>query len=105
MSRVPICISLENENIKKIDSSKGKNEPRSRFIEDIITDYFDNLKNNSGITPSHTKKTTTKESLFLDCFKFNFDINPLENITNRNYKKQTILFVDTSSFKLLFRIT
>ncbi|CUR51330.1 protein of unknown function [Nitrosotalea devaniterrae] len=39
--REPITISLENKIIKKIDNSKGKNEPRSRFIEDIISGYFD----------------------------------------------------------------
>ena len=39
--RKGIAISLENEIIKKIDNSKGKNEPRSRFIEDIIAEFLD----------------------------------------------------------------
>jgi len=39
--RKGIAISLENEIIKKIDDSKGKNEPRSRFIEDIISEFLD----------------------------------------------------------------
>jgi metal-responsive CopG/Arc/MetJ family transcriptional regulator len=39
--REPITISLESKVIERIDNSKGKNEPRSRFIEDIISGYFD----------------------------------------------------------------
>ena len=39
--REPITISLESEMIVKIDDSRGKNEPRSRFIEDIISEFLD----------------------------------------------------------------
>lgn len=38
--REPITISLESQIIKKIDESKGKHEPRSRFLEDIITEHL-----------------------------------------------------------------
>jgi len=38
--REPITISIESEIITKIDDSKGKNEPRSRFIEDIISEFL-----------------------------------------------------------------
>ena len=40
MSREPISISIEREIIIKIDEKKGKNEPRSRFIEDIILEFL-----------------------------------------------------------------
>ncbi len=38
--REPITISLESNVIEKIDSTKGRNEPRSRFLEDIISAYL-----------------------------------------------------------------
>ena len=38
--RAPITISLENKIIETIDRTKGKNEPRSRFIEDIISEFL-----------------------------------------------------------------
>jgi len=38
--RKPITISIETEIVKKIDNTKGKNEPRSRFIEDIISEFL-----------------------------------------------------------------
>ncbi len=38
--REPITISLESEVIIRIDDSKGKHVPRSRFIEDIISDFL-----------------------------------------------------------------
>ena len=40
MSRKAISISIENEIINKIDTTKGKNEPRSRFIEDIVSEFL-----------------------------------------------------------------
>jgi len=40
VSREPISISIEREIIIKIDKKKGKNEPRSRFIEDIFIEYL-----------------------------------------------------------------
>jgi len=46
--REPITISLESELIQKIHSSKGKNEPTSRFIEDIIEGYLKKSKANQG---------------------------------------------------------
>ena len=46
--REPITISLEIELIEKIDNSKGKNEPRSRFLEDIITEYLKKSKPHKG---------------------------------------------------------
>ena len=51
--REPITISLENKVIKTIDKSKGKNEPRSRFIEDILSEFFEkkerfSTKHNQG---------------------------------------------------------
>lgn len=39
--RNPISISLEDEIILKIDNARGKNEPRSRFIEDVISQFLD----------------------------------------------------------------
>ncbi|CUR51806.1 protein of unknown function [Nitrosotalea devaniterrae] len=41
--REPVTISLEDKTIKKIDDSKGKHEPRSRFVEDIILEYFEQI--------------------------------------------------------------
>jgi len=62
MSRVPISISIEKKTIKKIDTSKGKNEPRSRFIEDIICNFLDNLENTEGISPQvNTKRTNSRQ--------------------------------------------
>jgi metal-responsive CopG/Arc/MetJ family transcriptional regulator len=39
--RKAFCISLENEIVEKIDDAKGRNEPRSRFIEYIISNYLE----------------------------------------------------------------
>ena len=39
--RKPITISLESIVIQKIDDSKGTHEPRSRFIEDIISEFLE----------------------------------------------------------------
>ena len=38
--REPITISIEHGIITEIDEKKGKNEPRSRFIEDIISEFL-----------------------------------------------------------------
>jgi metal-responsive CopG/Arc/MetJ family transcriptional regulator len=46
--REPITISLEAEIIEQIDGSKGKNEPRSRFLEDIVIEYLKKSKANKG---------------------------------------------------------
>ncbi len=46
--REPITISLETELIEKIDGSKGKNEPRSRFLEDIIEAHLKETKRKGG---------------------------------------------------------
>ena len=46
--REAITISLETELIEKIDNSKGKNEPRSRFLEDIIAEYLKKSKTITG---------------------------------------------------------
>jgi len=40
MSRKAISISIEREIINKIDTTKGKNEPRSRFIENTVSEFL-----------------------------------------------------------------
>ena len=57
MPRSPVTISLNDEILTEIDSAKGKNEPRSRFIEDILSDY---LSNSEGKNPSVKVPKTTK---------------------------------------------
>ena len=52
MVRDPISISLETDFIKKIDSRKGKNEPRSRFIEDILSEFL--VKKNTENPPTNS---------------------------------------------------
>lgn len=54
--RKPVTISIEHKIITKIDEKKGKNEPRSRFIEDILSDFL--RKNTSSVTskPNHSTK-------------------------------------------------
>ncbi len=42
--RERICISIESDSIQKIDNAKGKNEPRSRFIEDVLLEFLENKK-------------------------------------------------------------
>jgi len=62
MSRKAISISIEKKIINKIDTTKGKNEPRSRFIEDIICEF---LKKNSperlSNSQANTKKTNSQQ--------------------------------------------
>ena len=50
MTRDPISISLETDFIQKIDDAKGKNEPRSHFIEDILSEFL--IKKNAGNPPT-----------------------------------------------------
>ncbi len=38
--REPISITLESTLLQKIRTSKGKNEPISRFVEDIIVEHL-----------------------------------------------------------------
>ena len=57
MPRSPVTISLNDEILTEIDSVKGKNEPRSRFIEDIISDF---LVKSEGKNPSVKVPKTTK---------------------------------------------
>ena len=45
--RKPITISLESNVIQKIKDSKGKHEPRSRFIEDIISEFLEKKEKSS----------------------------------------------------------
>ena len=47
--RNPVTISLEENIIQRIDAVKGKNVPRSRFLEDIISDF---LVKSEGKNPS-----------------------------------------------------
>ncbi len=56
MQRIPITISIEQEIVNEIDSVKGRNEPRSRFIEDIVSDYL----NNSGKKSQRQSTKTIK---------------------------------------------
>ena len=53
--REPITISLESKIIEKINDSKGRNEPRSRFIEDIISEFLNKKEN-----PAPAKHKTHK---------------------------------------------
>ncbi len=36
-----LSVTVEKTTITKIDNSKGRNEPRSRFIEDIILEFLE----------------------------------------------------------------
>ncbi len=56
--RTPITISLETDFIVKIDNAKGRNEPRSRFLEDIISDHLG--KPEGKIPQSKVSKTTNR---------------------------------------------
>ncbi len=44
--REAISVTLESKLIKRIDDSKHKNEPRSRFIEDVISNYLESKGGN-----------------------------------------------------------
>jgi metal-responsive CopG/Arc/MetJ family transcriptional regulator len=59
--RTPITISLETEFIVKIDNAKGRNEPRSRFLEDIISDYLGKPEEKIP-QPKVSKTTKSKET-------------------------------------------
>ena len=60
--RKGIAISLDNEIIEKINGSKGKNEPRSRFIEDIISEFLAK-KENPAPDGRKTKETRPQEKV------------------------------------------
>ena len=66
MSREPITISIEEKIINKIDSAKGKNEPRSRFIEDIISEYLKKKDSERTLILSkiNAKKTNSQKKRF-----------------------------------------
>lgn len=60
MPRSPVTISLNDEILTEIDSVKGKNEPRSRFIEDIISDFLEK-KERSQSPKNPTPRPPVKE--------------------------------------------
>lgn len=58
--RKAVSISLESKILEKINKSKGKHEPRSRFIEDVLFEFLKNNKRFEENSPQTKTKQTDK---------------------------------------------